>query len=145
VGGAALIGAEGPHPGAPYLLDTHIWLWYVAGSDRLPATIRVVMDAAIGQLWISPISAWELGMLHARGRIELQGGPRRWIETASRRFPLQEASLTMDVALRSHELDLGHRDPADHLLAATALVHSLTLVTLDDRLATASWLPTRSA
>jgi len=78
--------------------------------------MRTEIDAAIGQLWVSPISVWEVGLLHARGRIELQGGPRRWVETAMRGFPVQEAALTSNVALRSHELDLGHRDPADHLL-----------------------------
>jgi PIN domain nuclease of toxin-antitoxin system len=145
VGGTALTEAEDTRPTAPYLLDTHIWLWYVVGTDRLPLTLRGVIDDAIGHLWISPISIWELGMLHARGRIELQGGPRRWVEAATHAFPLQEASLTSDVALRSHEVELDHRDPADHLLAATALVHGLTLLTLDVRLVAATWLPTRSA
>jgi PIN domain nuclease of toxin-antitoxin system len=84
-------------------------------------------------------------MLHARGRVELAGGLRDWVERALRGFPLGEASLTREVALRSHEIDLGHRDPADHLLAATALVHGLTVMTLDDRLSKATWLPTRGA
>lgn len=83
-------------------------------------------------------------MLHVRGRVRLEGGPRAWLDTALQRFPLEEAALTREVALRSTELDLGHRDPADHVLAATALVHGLTLVTLDQRLSRAGWLPTRS-
>jgi PIN domain nuclease of toxin-antitoxin system len=66
------------------------------------------------------------------------------VETALRSFPVHEAALTGEVALRSQELELGHRDPADHLLAATTLVHGLTLVTLDERLTAASWLPTLS-
>jgi PIN domain nuclease of toxin-antitoxin system len=66
------------------------------------------------------------------------------METALSRFPLTEAALTTEVALRSTEIDLGHGDPADHLLAATALVHGLTLLTLDERLLAADWLPTRS-
>ncbi|CAN5548788.1 type II toxin-antitoxin system VapC family toxin [soil metagenome] len=146
MGSAPLTGSRDRTPDPPheYLLDTHIWLWYVVGSDRLPATLRTTIDASIGHLWISPISVWELGMLHTRGRIELKEGPRRWLDSALSRFPLKEASLTTEVALRSHEVDLGHRDPADHLLAATALVHGLTLVTLDARLAAASWLSTVS-
>jgi len=83
-------------------------------------------------------------MLHARGRVRLEGGPRAWLETALARFPLEEAALTREVALRSTELDLGHRDLADHMLAATALAHGLTLVTLNARLTCADWLPTRS-
>ena len=121
-----------------------MWLWHVGGSDRLPAGLQAAIDAAIGHLWYSPISVWEIGMLHARGRVSLEGGPRAWLEKALARFPLEEAALTREVALRSSELDLGHRDPADHVLAATALVHGLTLVTLDERLRGAGWLPTRS-
>ena len=67
------------------------------------------------------------------------------MEAALTRFPIEEAALTREVALRSGQLDLGHRDPADHLLAATAIVHGLTLLTLDERMAMAPWLPTRSA
>lgn len=131
--------------GAPYLLDTHIWIWHVSGSERLPATLRTALDEAAGQLWLSPISVWEVGMLAARGRIELTGGPRRWVEQAQVRFPLAEAALTSEVALRSHEVELEHRDPADRLLAATAIVHDLTLLTVDDRLAAAPGVRTRSA
>lgn len=84
-------------------------------------------------------------MLHHRGRLELDGGPRRWVERALDRLPLSDAALTVEVALRSHEIALGHRDPADHLLAATALVHDLTMVSVDERLAAAVDLRVRSA
>lgn len=133
-----------PRHGPPYLLDTHIWLWYLLGSDRLPRTLGEEIDRAAGQVWLSPMSIWEAGMLHTRGRLELDGGPRRWVETALRGFPVEEAALTGQVAIRSHEIELAHHDPVDHLLAATALVHELTLVTLDERLIAAPWLPTRS-
>jgi len=46
--------------------------------------------------------------------------------------------------MASLELDLQHRDPADRFLAATALVYGLTLATIDDRLVSADWLPSRS-
>jgi len=84
-------------------------------------------------------------MLHARGRVRLDPGPRGWVTDALRALPLTEATLTTEVALRSHELELDHRDPADHFLASTALVYGLTLVTADERLLGAAWLPTRPA
>jgi PIN domain nuclease of toxin-antitoxin system len=52
--------------------------------------------------------------------------------------------MTGEVALVSHELALRHRDPADRFLAASALVYDLTLLTVDERLRRARWLPTRS-
>ena len=145
MGGAPLTQGAPGRASPPYLLDTHIWIWYVGGSERLPPTLRGALDAAVGALWLSPISVWEIGMLHARGRIELQGGTRAWVEQAWLRFPLSEASLTREVAMRSHEVVLEHRDPADRLLAATALVHDLALVTVDERLTTVPGLRTCSA
>lgn len=128
----------------PFLLDTHVWFWYLTGSERLPRTLVRAIDAAPGDVWLSPISLWELGMLGQRGRLRLHGGLRHWAEEAQRRFPLRDAPLDREVAVASLEVALPHRDPADRFLAATALVHGLTLLTIDDRLVQAAWLPTRS-
>ncbi|MGI8428399.1 MAG: type II toxin-antitoxin system VapC family toxin [Solirubrobacteraceae bacterium] len=130
--------------GPPYLLDTHIWFWYLLASDRLPGGLREALEGSSCELWLSPISIWELALLHDHGRIELFGGPRSWVQDALRRVPLRDAPLSREVALRSRELALPHRDPADRFLAATALVHGLTLMTVNDRLREADWLPTRS-
>jgi PIN domain nuclease of toxin-antitoxin system len=129
----------------PYLLDTHIWFWYLLESERLPSGLRLALDEDLDELWLSPVSVWELALLYERGRVRLDEGPRAWVEEALIRVPLHEASLTREVALVSTEVDLPHRDPADRFLAATALVHGLTLVTVDERLTAADWLPTRSA
>jgi PIN domain nuclease of toxin-antitoxin system len=141
VGGVALSPASPVRQGEPYLLDTHVWIWYLLGSERLPAGVRRAIDRSASELWLSPISIWELGMLHARGRIEVQGGPRAWYLEAQRRLPLREAALTSEAALLSLEIELGHRDPADHLIAATALAYGLTLLTLDERMLGLDWLP----
>lgn len=126
-----------------YLLDTHIWFWHLTGSDRLPDKLRRAIDAA-NDLWLSPVSVWELGMLVERGRISIQGGFRDWVTEAAQRFPLADAALTREVALVSADVVLPHRDPADRFLAASAVVYELTLVTVDRRLTRAPWLATRS-
>jgi len=124
------------------LLDTHIWFWYLNGSDRLPDGIRRLIGSTVSECWISPVSVWELGLLAARGRIQLDRAYRKWLELAHRRLPLQDANLTREIALQSTELDLPHKDPADRFLAATAMVYGLRLVTVDQRLAETEWLPT---
>ncbi len=129
----------------PYLLDTHVWFWCLTGSDRLGPALRTELAASADALWLSPVSVWELGMLHARGRVRLDPAPRGWITDALRLLPLVEAPLTTEVAMRSNELELANRDPADHFLAATALVYGLTLVTADARLLGTDWLATRAA
>lgn len=127
------------------LLDTHIWWWYLTGSGRLPPGLRQAIDEAPAECWLSPVSVWELGMLVARGRLRIPMAFRAWVESAMRRFPIKEAPFNQEVGLVSHELTLPHRDPADHLIAATALVYQLMLLTVDEHLAAAEAIPTRSA
>lgn len=127
-----------------FLLDTHIWWWYLTGSDRLGRGLHRQINDASSDCWLSPISIWELGMLAERKRIRIPGVFRKWVEAALTKFPLGDASLTKEVALASGEVKLSHRDPADHFLAATALVYDLVLMTVDERLIKAKWLPTRS-
>lgn len=116
------------------LLDTHIWLWSLVEPARLaPAVARALEDPA-SELWLSPISTWELCLLAARGRVAVRGEPAAWVAEALRRVPLHEAPLTHEVALAAAALELPHRDPADRFLAATAAVFELTLVTADERL-----------
>ena len=127
-----------------FLLDIHIWFWYLIGSDRLPIGLRDLLDTPQQVSWLSPISVWEVGMLAARGRIQLHAGLRQWVVQARQQFPLQDAPLNLEVALSSREITLPHRDPADHFIAATAIVYDLTLLTVDQHLTQAEWLPTRS-
>jgi PIN domain nuclease of toxin-antitoxin system len=113
-------------------------------DTRLSESLRGLIEDAGNACWISPISIWELGLLASRERVRLVPDLREWVREALRSFPLREAPLTAEVALTVHDIDVPHRDPADHLLAATALVYDLDLVTVDHRLSDLDWLPTIS-
>jgi PIN domain nuclease of toxin-antitoxin system len=107
------------------LLDTHIWLWSLLEPERLGRGVQRKLTDPASQLWLSPISIWELSVLLRRGRVTIDGGFHE---------PLREAPLTHEVAMAAHDLELPHQDPADAFLAATATVFDLTLVTGDKRL-----------
>ncbi len=74
-------------------------------------------------------------MLCQKGRLQLQEDVDAWVLRALAKAPMQEAAVTREVALETSRFKLPHRDPADHLLAATARVFDLTLVTADEQLA----------
>ena len=124
------------------LLDTHIWLWSLLEPGRLSRRVKRELADPASELWLSPISVWELSMLLRRGRVRLEHGFHEWVETALDRAPLREAPVTNDVAMATHDIDLPHRDPADRFLAATATVFDLTLVTADERLIAAKGIAT---
>ena len=116
------------------LLDTHIWLWSLLQPERLTHRVGTSLRSMANELWLSPISVWETMQLLERGRLEVNADPADWVEEMLRAASLREAPLTHDVAIQAVLIDLPHRDPADRLIAASAKVHELTLVTADERL-----------
>jgi len=69
-----------------------------------------------------------------RGRLEIDTAPRRWIQDALAASGIGEASLNHEVALQSGEVELKDDDRADRVIAATASVYQLVLVTAEERL-----------
>jgi PIN domain nuclease of toxin-antitoxin system len=116
------------------LLDTHIWIWSHVAPERLGKVVTKALLAPENELWLSPISIWEFLLLAERQRLVVQGSPEAWLELAWSRTPLTEAPLNREVAVRSRSVRVPHQDPADRFIAATALVHELTLVTSDQNL-----------
>jgi PIN domain nuclease of toxin-antitoxin system len=114
------------------LLDTHIWIWSLAESKRLSRRVQHELKNQDNELWLSPVSTWEVLLLQAKGRIQLHGDARDWVTRAT--AYMREAPLTHEIVAAAQELPLSHPDPADRFLAATAAVLGLTLVTADHRL-----------
>ena len=120
------------------LLDTHIWVWSQLEPERLSGQVASAIGSAENELWLSPISVWELVLLVDKERLAVDHPLDAWIDKAMEEMPTREAPLTHQIALASRTIDLPHRDPADRFLAATAKVMGLTLVTADVQLAEAT-------
>ena len=117
------------------LLDTHILLWSVLDPGRLSGQAAAELENPVNELWLSPISTWEIALLAERRRITTNAcAPGEWLRALLSRVPLKEAPMNHEVALRGRALDLEHQDPADRFIAATALVYDLILMTADERL-----------
>jgi PIN domain nuclease of toxin-antitoxin system len=113
------------------LLDTHIWLWSLSDPRRLGRRVLVQLKDKANELWLSPISTYEALTLHYKRRFEIDGDLQEWLARAI--VGTREAPLTHEIALVARQLSM-HQDPADRILAATAEVLDLTLVTADERL-----------
>lgn len=124
------------------LLDTHIWIWSLLDPGKLSRRVTAALEKNTAEIWLSPISVWELRMLAEKGRIILNMDLEQWVDKAFKAAPLREAPLTNAVALATRKFQLPHRDPADAFLAATAHVFDLTLVTADERLLAVKHLAT---
>jgi len=118
------------------VLDTHIWVWWVHGNERLAQAQAKAIEAnetdAIG---VSVISCWEIAKLVEYGRLELPCSLEEWFEQALRYPGIRLLELTPEIAIESTQLPgVFHRDPADQIIVATARVYGCSLVTSDSRL-----------
>lgn len=116
-----------------FLLDTHTWIQRVLG-EPLPATVeKVLEEAAI--LALADISLWEAAKLVELGRLEIDVSLEEFYRCALSP-EIRILPITPAIATKASELEaLGfHKDPADQLIVATALVHGLRLISDDSRI-----------
>lgn len=108
------------------LLDTHAFLWLVAGDERLPTTARTLVDAADAVL-LSAASVWEAEIKRAAGQLDVPP-----IAQAAHRARVPRLDITAEHATIAAHLPLHHRDPFDRMLVAQAQAESLVLVSKDE-------------
>jgi PIN domain nuclease of toxin-antitoxin system len=117
------------------LLDTHVWLWMIGQSSRLPDQARATLTDESNDLYLSAVSAWEIGIKHAAGKLRFTGRPSVQLPGYVKRSGVQPLVVTLEHALRAAGLPMHHRDPFDRLMIAQAQEEELTFVTADKRLA----------
>lgn len=113
------------------LLDTCTLLWLVMEPARLSATARATLTAHVGGLYVSAVTAFEIGQKHAAGKLELPFVPHEWFERACRAHGLSVLPLTPGQAFAAAALPSHHRDPFDRLLIGAALTRRFVLLTPD--------------
>ena len=114
------------------LLDTHAIIWWLGSPSLRPDLDRTLQPFPVRL--VSPISLWEISMLVERGRIALDRPTGRWAEHLVGREDVQVVEITPRIAVRAGQLQDFHGDPADRILAATAIDHGVPLATKDRRI-----------
>jgi PIN domain nuclease of toxin-antitoxin system len=112
------------------LLDTHALLWTLGRPRQLRPQTRRRIERAETLVFVSVVSAWEIEIKRALGKLKAPDDLARQLERL--RFALLDLRLRHVDALRA--LPPLHRDPFDRMLVAQALAEGLTLVTQDERL-----------
>lgn len=116
------------------LLDTCAAIWLSqddpVAADALEAVDQAARDGTA--IYVSPMTAWEVGLLNARGRIALSTPPEDWFAALLAVPGVALAELTPKILIASSFLP-GEppRDPADRIIAATARALRLQLITRD--------------
>ena len=114
--------------------DTATWIWRASDPKRLTTSARRAIDEAERAL-VSAISVWEVAMLVAKRRIQLDRPVEQWVDIALALPGIQLAALEPAIAVRSTKLPGEfHPDPADRIIVATALENAVPIITPDDRI-----------
>ena len=111
------------------LLDTHVFLWWMADDARLGREAREAIGAA-DVVYVSAASAWEAALKISIGKLRLKERFSKGV-TACGFMPMP---IEMAHAEAVMEIPLHHRDPFDRMLVAQALVEGLTIVTHDEQI-----------
>ena len=119
---------------SPLLLDTCAAIWIAEDEPIAPEALAALDDAARDgmRVLISPMSAWEVGLLVARGRLTLSMQPESWFRRLLSVPGVGLTELAPEVLIASSNLPgTPPRDPVDRILAATARSGGYRLVTRD--------------
>ena len=118
------------------LLDTHAALWLDSGAPMAPEAVAAIEAAAAeGGVLVSPVTAWEIGLLVRKGRLSLDLPPLAWLDRFLALPGIRPTPLTPAAAVQSSFLPGSfHGDPADRMLVATARELGAVLVTRDRKI-----------
>lgn len=117
--------------GIKYLLDTHIFLWWVFDDPKLDALCRDIIRNPSHQIFISSASAWEIATKYRIGKLpEAQQIVEQYPQLLER-AKFRELPITSAHALRAGNLPIAHRDPFDRMIMAQAELEAIPVMTHD--------------
>lgn len=112
------------------LLDTHVALWAITDSPKLPQKARDLIQSPKTNVWISTASVWEIAIKHSLGRGDMPVSSQdavHYFRESGYRF----LAIEPEHAVAVEELAPHHQDPFDRILVAQALTEPMRLITRD--------------
>jgi len=114
-----------------YLLDTHIFLWWITDNPKLHSDIRDIISNKSNEVFLSSASIWEMMIKSKLNKINISENPRVFIKEQVALNSVNILNITMEHSLETFSLPEIHKDPFDRMLDAQARVEKLTIITTD--------------
>lgn len=116
------------------IVDTQVFLWWLVDDPALSGRARGIMRDAGNTLYLSAVSAWEIAIKTALGRLELSGEPTLVIPEQMAANSIEPLPVQISHALHVYSLPAHHRDPFDRMLVAQSQIEGLPILTSDVRI-----------
>lgn len=114
-----------------YLLDTHTFIWLSTNRTLLAPKVLGLIEQEPDGLFVSSITATEIGLLAEANRINTFGSCKDFLFNNLKHFGIHEVPVDVEIGLASAQLPLIHRDPFDRIIIATAMKYGMTILTKD--------------
>ena len=114
-----------------YLLDTHVLLWLLTDRVRLSDQAGQLLGDSSNRLYVSAASAWEIATNARLGKLPLAESITMGFAQHLRRAAVETIDVSTDHAILGGAMSWDHRDPFDRVIAATAMVEGIALVSSD--------------
>ncbi len=113
------------------LLDTHVFIWYVEGSNELSRKARNTIENEQNQCFVSMASLWEMSIKVGLNKLELQGSFSNVLQDVQDNG-FERVPITFPHVLLNAQLDWHHKDPFDRLLTAQSIEERMDVISRDD-------------
>jgi len=117
-----------------YLLDTHVFLWKIANSERIPAKVLVETENPDNEIFVSAVSLWEIAIKVRIGKMDLGGISTDDLIPLSNEMGISTMPLFPNEAVTYSRLkESTHFDPFDRMLIWQAIQREMVLVSKDPK------------
>lgn len=118
------------------LLDTHTFLWFIAGSENLSPKARKLIEDDANRVFLSAASLWEIAIKVSLGKLALSEPFETLIPAQLEMNSIEMLGISVSHTSQVASLPFHHRDPFDRLLVAQALTEEIPIVSADEALDT---------
>ncbi|WP_018086044.1 type II toxin-antitoxin system VapC family toxin [Desulfurispora thermophila] len=118
-----------------FLLDTHVFLWWITDDPQLSSRAREIIGQGENQIFFSAASAWEIAIKSGLGKLILPASPTVFISEQMALNHFDPLPVTISHALGVYALPDHHRDPFDRLLVTQARMENMPIITADPLIA----------
>jgi PIN domain nuclease of toxin-antitoxin system len=113
------------------LIDTHIFIWYIQNSERLPSSIATYINDGRNDILLSIASVWEMAIKQSTGKLNLGLPYASFIEEQMRLNSMELLPLRLDHLEVVTTMPFHHRDPFDRILIAQAMLEDIVIISAD--------------
>ena len=114
-----------------FLLDTHIFLWFIIADPRLPPRFRTEIQDPSHSVYLSVASVWEAVIKYSLNKLPLPAPPEDYLPQQRDAHGISSLSIDEGSMKPLASLPHLHRDPFDRLIVAQAIQHGMTVLTID--------------